>query len=632
MELMGEERGVASYRPNMVAAFLAMREVRRFRSERRREIAADQQREILDKLVSRLYGYRTQAERDARERTWKLQAEQIGVLLSRTPGALDPPLPQERVQSQTAPPWWGSMEGYAAAAPVAPELTNLARPELPPGWAYRGEWTNLFYYQELDDHRGSHPRTPEEESLEAANWRHIGSFRGLEYPRMGDLLQIQEQRRHEPPRLEVGEDENHPEPVPDLEDFQTWSPHAVTAGGWEELPQAFMVDADPTQPEQGAQEKVAYYREKANIWAGDLSPTRMFGEETWLTVLLLFGGIGAELEALLKAGVKIKRVLYVDCDPVSRAVFGYRLRALHHMYKTQLPLSAFHATDSALPWDIREVGERELVRQIGSDCNQPIDLVTVSSPCQGFSRANRQAAGLEDPRSCLVLEGYRVIALLQKLQRPHGMEPGYIFEMVDASDHASPPAQWGFQQMEAISGGYPGSGIRMDAAKVGSGAHRPRVFWTNLANGPAIQQDYNKFDRATTWDQQDAQGALDPFRTVQLSLRDDPAVPGYFRINRKGEPMKVFPTIVASQASYSYRWQAPDRPGPGMIYDRNCREWQEPNADERERLMGMLPASTQAPTATEADRRRLIGSAVDVRGYTWLCKAIRRQRMVMRDE
>ena len=225
-----------------------------------------------------------------------------------------------------------------------------------------------------------------------------------------------------------------------------------------------------------------------------------------------------------------------------------------------------------------------------------------------------------------------MLATIQRLQRPWGHEPGYIFEMVDASDHASPPARWGFQQMELISGGYAGSGIRLDAAKLGAAAHRTRVFWTNLARATDIQERYNQFDREQVWDRADAQDVLDNFRTVQLAAQDDPAVPGYYRVNVKGEPLQAFPTLVATPSSYAFRFQAPDKPGPGMVYDRNVREWQEPNADERERIMGMLPGSTRGYNIPESERRRLIGSAIDVRAYTWLCKEIRRWRVINKDE
>ena len=48
--------------------------------------------------------------------------------------------------------------------------------------------------------------------------------------------------------------------------------------------------------------------------------------------------------------------------------------------------------------------------------------------------------------------------------------------------------------------------------------------------------------------------------------------------------------------------------------------------------MGMEPGSTEGLRTTEAERCRLIGSAVDVRAYAWLCKEIRRWRILHRDE
>ena len=526
------------------------------------------------------------------------------------------------------------MEGYAAR-PFRPECDSRGRPELPPGWAYRGDST-WFYYLELWEFLAMHPRTAEEARLVDRNWDRVADFRDQHYPQMADILRIQEQRRQEPPRVATDEDETHPIPEEDPEDIESWCPPAADLN-WSELPQAFMVDLQATPESQEAGRLTAVYRE-AGLWAGDKGEIHALRDGEWVTVLLLFGGIGAELEALLKIGTCIKRVLYVDNDPSSREAFFDRLRALHHAYPEQLPQVAYHRTATALPWDICEVGEPELQRHLGPPSTRdhanfdPIHLVTVSSPCQGFSRANRQAVGLEDSRSGLVAEAWRIISLLQRLHRPQAYEPGYIFEMVDASDHTSPAARWGFHQMELIAGGAAGSGIRLDAAKLGSGAHRTRVFWTNMAPATAIQERYNIVNRDDIRGAIDATGALDRFRQVQLARTDDPAVPGYYRINRQGEPIKAFPTLVATPGSYAFRFQAPDQAGPGMVYDRNVREWQEPNAAERERIMGMEPGSTEGRNRTEVERRRLIGSAVDVRAYAWLCKEIRRWRVIHHNE
>ena len=186
--------------------------------------------------------------------------------------------------------------------------------------------------------------------------------------------------------------------------------------------------------------------------------------------------------------------------------------------------------------------------------------------------------------------------------------------------------------MAMVNGGAATSGILVDAAKLGAGAHRTRVFWTNIADPQAVQQRYEEFNRADIRDRIEAQDALDPFRQVQLARIDDPTVGGYYSINKAGEPIHALPTLVSMPGSYAFRFQAPDLAGPGMVYDRNLREWQEPNAAERERLMGMAPGSTEGHNTSEAERRRLIGSAVDVRCYTWLVKELRRWRVLHRNE
>jgi hypothetical protein len=129
--------------------------------------------------------------------------------------------------------------------------------------------------------------------------------------------------------------------------------------------------------------------------------TRLDG---WVTVLCLFDRIGAELEGLLKAGIKVRKLLVVKIDPVARRILEFKVRALHNRYPDQLPAVACEGLLTALPADIRDVGPRELRRYM------PIRVVTVSSPCQRLSRANRHARGLTDPRSGLINHAVRYAA------------------------------------------------------------------------------------------------------------------------------------------------------------------------------------------------------------------------------
>jgi site-specific DNA-cytosine methylase len=104
-------------------------------------------------------------------------------------------------------------------------------------------------------------------------------------------------------------------------------------------------------------------------------------------------------------------------------------------------------------------------------------------------------------------------------------------------------------------------------------------------------------------------------------------------MNFKGEPIKVFPTLVSMAQSFAFRLHNDHQtPGQGMVYDPELRGWMEPTADERERIMGMEPGSTRVPGVTEDQRRAAIGNAIDVRAYRWLWREIRRWRALHYDE
>jgi hypothetical protein len=106
----------------------------------------------------------------------------------------------------------------------------------------------------------------------------------------------------------------------------------------------------------------------------------------------IFAGIGAELEGLLKAGIRVRKLLVVEIDPVARRILEFRVRCLHRRNPDQLPAVACEGLLTAMP----------------------IQVVTVSSPCQGLSRANRNGRGLADPRSELIAEAWRILTYLSK--------------------------------------------------------------------------------------------------------------------------------------------------------------------------------------------------------------------------
>jgi site-specific DNA-cytosine methylase len=80
--------------------------------------------------------------------------------------------------------------------------------------------------------------------------------------------------------------------------------------------------------------------------------------------------------------------------------------------------------------DIRLVGSIEL------EGFMPIHVVTVSSPCQGLSRANRNGRGLADPQSELIGNAFQILTYLSRHQ---DITPAYTFEIVDATTPAKTP-------------------------------------------------------------------------------------------------------------------------------------------------------------------------------------------------
>jgi hypothetical protein len=75
------------------------------------------------------------------------------------------------------------------------------------------------------------------------------------------------------------------------------------------------------------------------------------------------------------------------------------------------------------------------------------------------------------------------------------LKPAYTFEMVDARDHPSQDARDGFTIIDRVTGGAIDTAVVIDAAKLGSAAHRVLPFWTNAAQSGTLKQRYAQFDR-----------------------------------------------------------------------------------------------------------------------------------------
>jgi site-specific DNA-cytosine methylase len=108
-----------------------------------------------------------------------------------------------------------------------------------------------------------------------------------------------------------------------------------------------------------------------------------------------------------------------------------------------------------------------------------VDLVIASWPCQRMSMAGNQN-GLQDGLSSRFYDMVRVIRYLQTSQR---RPPGDIVENVPVVNSSQSRT---LESMHKIHGilGVP---VLIDAVAVGSQAHRPRFWWTNLAPAELLQ-------------------------------------------------------------------------------------------------------------------------------------------------
>jgi hypothetical protein len=192
-----------------------------------------------------------------------------------------------------------------------------------------------------------------------------------------------------------------------------------------------------------------------------------------LVVVELFSGISATTEALLRAGVKIKKLYCCEIDPKARAVTKSRASDWLQVFPELLQPSALKGFHSFLPQNVELIGNSHI------SAKEKPDLIVAGFPCQGFSRASGQARGLADPRTHLFTEALRVIHLIHR-RRGHC---GWLIENVDATDH---PIDIVRRDFNDVVKRLLGEGVAYDAISVGSYAHKYRRYWQTLIPGPLL--------------------------------------------------------------------------------------------------------------------------------------------------
>jgi hypothetical protein len=187
------------------------------------------------------------------------------------------------------------------------------------------------------------------------------------------------------------------------------------------------------------------------------------------------------------------------------------------------------------------------------------------------------------------------------LQTSQRRPPDYIVENVPVVSSSRSRTLESMHRIHNILG-VP---VLIDAAAVGSRAHHPRLWWTNLTLAELLQSAVGRIKRSDVY----VSDILDPHREPRRVYHDDQAPLAV--VNHKGEPWRALPTLVSFARSYAFKDN-----GSGLLWDSTTHDMVEPNADERERAMGFPTGTTNVPGLLEHQRRFLLGHAMDANCMT----------------
>jgi site-specific DNA-cytosine methylase len=115
--------------------------------------------------------------------------------------------------------------------------------------------------------------------------------------------------------------------------------------------------------------------------------------------------------------------------------------------------------------------------------------VIVGWPCQGQTRAGH-GEGLRDPRSCMFWE---MLWVLHHFQTHQARAPAYILENVPLLGDTRTHVMASVHKIQFQIG----PAVLLDAARVGSHAHRPRLRWTNLLPREVLKRAYETIPRSS---------------------------------------------------------------------------------------------------------------------------------------
>ena len=222
-----------------------------------------------------------------------------------------------------------------------------------------------------------------------------------------------------------------------------------------------------------------------------------------------------------------------------------------------------------MPQDIQVIKLIDLHNLIKDE--GPIHFISGGWECQSMSMAGKHL-DMSDERFMPFLDMIRICNFRQVEQ---SSIPLYLFE----NTFPGPPGTYPLVDDTAkMVEAYLGAPIVLDAAGLGSAAHRVWLFWTNWCR-PEILQAAIPRDKI-------------PHPNLQQILHVDQESPmpnktsisPFVKHNKLGKKIICMPTIASYPGSHAYRMQENGKPGEGQLWNKAMRRWDEPSLKEREQL------------------------------------------------
>ena len=157
-----------------------------------------------------------------------------------------------------------------------------------------------------------------------------------------------------------------------------------------------------------------------------------------------------------------------------------------------------------------------------------------------------------------------------------------------------------------------GALVVIDAADLGATAHKVRLFWSNMMQPALLQAAVPKLLTPSP-----------PLCSI-LKAHHIPTRPGhndrfpYATQNQQGGARLCMPTVISYLGSRAFKPKQNGNPGEGQVFNKESNLWEEPDAEEKELLMGYTDGDTVAEGVSEADRAIRLGRAPEGNTMRWL--------------